>query len=59
MCKHLNKRYTMYVKTFNFFIKINVFKKNSRIEKKRDSFAAASPEKHPSQPLSVRLPPEF
>ena len=34
-------------------------RKNSQIEKKRNSFAAASPVKHPPQPLSIRLPPEF
>ena len=46
MCKHLNKRYTMYVKNFNFFFKSMFLRKNSRIEKK-NSFAAASPEKQP------------
>ena len=33
--------------------------KNSQIEKKRNSFAAASPEKTSPQTLSIRLPPEF
>ena len=35
-------------------------RKNSRIKKKRNSLAAASPEKDPPpQLLSIRLPPEF
>ena len=49
MCKHLNKRYTMYVKNFNFF-KSMCLRKNSRIAKKRNSFAAASPEKQAPNP---------
>ena len=55
--KWLNEWYRMYVKNFNFLFKSKFLRKNSRIEKNWNSFAAATPEKQ--APLLIRLPPEF
>ena len=43
--KWLNERSTMYVKNFNFLFKLMFLRKNGRIEKNRNSFAAATAEK--------------
>ena len=41
----INEWYTMYVKNFNFLFKSMFLRKNGRIEKNWNSFAAATPEK--------------
>ena len=59
MYKHLNKRYTMYVKNLNFFLNRCFKEKMVELKKTMKLICSSFPRKISPQPLSIRLPPEF